>query len=271
MKKIGLLLGLLIIVTFGFSKIWIVDKNGGGNYTTIQAAIGAATTGDTVRVWPGVYSDQLTLNKNIVLEGSGYENTIIAGNLDPMITVSDGLMKWFTVAAYYGNGINISKGAVKNCVIKNCNKSGIGYLGTSVTSVIANCILINNKSYGVWGNSSITAYNCIGKSNGTSYDFYGSTTYFTYLDGKMFGIGIGVINTDPLFVDEANGDYHLKPGSPCIDTGDPSLLLNDPDGTRGDMGYFGGPDCPTFPVITKISPTPNGTKVNIKAKAKANY
>jgi hypothetical protein len=29
------------------------------------------------------------------------------------------------------------------------------------------------------------------------------------------------ISADPLLVDPTNGDYHLAPGSPCIDAGDP--------------------------------------------------
>jgi hypothetical protein len=47
--------------------------------------------------------------------------------------------------------------------------------------------------------------------------------------------GTGNIDADPLWVDAGNGDYHLLPASPCIDTGDPSSPL-DPDGTRADMG-----------------------------------
>ena len=33
-------------------------------------------------------------------------------------------------------------------------------------------------------------------------------------------------------------DFHLAAGSPCIDHGDPALT--DADGTRADMGMFGG-------------------------------
>jgi len=41
------------------------------------------------------------------------------------------------------------------------------------------------------------------------------------------------------------GDYHLLPGSPCIDAGDPESAL-DPDGTRADIGalYFHPWGCP---------------------------
>jgi hypothetical protein len=34
------------------------------------------------------------------------------------------------------------------------------------------------------------------------------------------------------------GDYHLQWDSPCIDSGDPNLIYNDPDGTRADMGAY---------------------------------
>ena len=40
--------------------------------------------------------------------------------------------------------------------------------------------------------------------------------------------------------DEDNDDLYLFVGSPCIDTGDPSIV--DVDGTRSDMGAYGGPN-----------------------------
>ena len=36
-------------------------------------------------------------------------------------------------------------------------------------------------------------------------------------------IGEGNIDENPLFVDD-NGDFHLQPGSPCIDAGDSSQV-----------------------------------------------
>ena len=36
-------------------------------------------------------------------------------------------------------------------------------------------------------------------------------------------------------------DYGLQPGSPCRDAGDPDPIYQDADGTRNDMGAYGGP------------------------------
>ncbi|MEA2095484.1 MAG: T9SS type A sorting domain-containing protein, partial [Candidatus Cloacimonadota bacterium] len=49
--------------------------------------------------------------------------------------------------------------------------------------------------------------------------------------------GVGNIDSDPLFVAPANGNYHLSADSPCIDAGDPTSPF-DPDSTIADMGAY---------------------------------
>ena len=48
------------------------------------------------------------------------------------------------------------------------------------------------------------------------------------------------LDTDPKFTDLANGDYSLASDSPAIDAGPPDRQYNDRDGSRNDIGMFGG-------------------------------
>ncbi|MFV9644501.1 MAG: hypothetical protein ACNYWU_01640, partial [Desulfobacterales bacterium] len=54
----------------------------------------------------------------------------------------------------------------------------------------------------------------------------------------------------------------------CIDAGMVSSTYNDPDGTRNDMGVYGGPGAASFwpepaggPVVTELSVTPPSVPV----------
>jgi parallel beta-helix repeat protein len=62
-------------------------------YTTIQAAINAATTGDAINVAAGTYNESLTINKPVTIIGAGTDNndaigTIIKGVKSPTVALS---------------------------------------------------------------------------------------------------------------------------------------------------------------------------------------
>lgn len=52
--------------------------------------------------------------------------------------------------------------------------------------------------------------------------------------------GEGNIDEDPRFIDTNEGDFHLNEDSPCIDAGLGNQFDRDIDGTRNDMGSYGG-------------------------------
>jgi len=48
----------------------------------------------------------------------------------------------------------------------------------------------------------------------------------------------GNLQMNPFFVNPSTHDYNLQATSPCIDTGNPDPIYNDPDGSRNDMGAY---------------------------------
>src|SRR5690606_36468568 len=77
----------------------------------------------------------------------------------------------------------------------------------------------------------------------------------------LYGLTYGDsdIVADPMFVNDtiptANGgyDFHLQKYSPAIDKGDPAIL--DVDGSRSDIGMFGGPYGESY-TYQNLSPKP---------------
>jgi hypothetical protein len=79
-------------------------------------------------------------------------------------------------------------------------------------------------------------------ANSSSIYINSGTIDVTYSDVEGGWSGTGNIDSDPLFADTL---YHLTNGSPCIDTGNPDHAYNDEDGSRNDMGAYGGMNDPT--------------------------
>lgn len=63
-----LILAISFLVAPGQSATLLVDR-GGSNYTSIQAAIDAASPGDTIVVNPGTYNECIDVDKKLVLRG----------------------------------------------------------------------------------------------------------------------------------------------------------------------------------------------------------
>jgi hypothetical protein len=72
-----------------------------------------------------------------------------------------------------------------------------------------------------------------------------------YAPDMAFRPDPGNLFANPMFVDSL--DFHLQAFSPAIDAGDPSLL--DADGSRSDIGPFGGPYGQTY-VYLDLAPAP---------------
>ncbi|MBU8871138.1 MAG: hypothetical protein KOO60_09790 [Gemmatimonadales bacterium] len=136
-------------------------------------------------------------------------------------------------AGVMGGGLygNNAGGVIENCLFDNNTAPSVGGLGIFSTGslVIRNNIVMENPGGGllVTGTEFEADYNNVWNNP----------------DGDYFALvpGVNDLSLDPLFVDQPGGDVGLAAHSPCLDRGvdDPACL--DPDGSRADIGLFGGP------------------------------
>jgi hypothetical protein len=190
-----------------------------------------------------------------------------------------------------GDGISLYRGCnpiISECSIMNNKKCGIR-METKVSRtiyfnypVIKNCVIASNGEYGISKHypaivNCTIADNSLGGLYNTTGSIVNSIIYFngdgsaanqvtgnqniiTYSDIQGSYSGTGNIDSDPLFADYENGDYHLMSqtgrwnpvnltwtqdaaSSPCIDAGDPNSdigLEPVPNGSVINMGAYGG-------------------------------
>ena len=113
----------------------IVDK-AGSEFTTIQEAVDAAKTGDTVLIMPGVYEENVSVSKSIIIAGASKDSVILLapeGNTAGIyvrsvdgITIRDITIKTPATAVQFSR----SSGEIIGVIIKG-GRFGISYSGAA--------------------------------------------------------------------------------------------------------------------------------------------
>jgi len=151
--------------------------------------------------------------------------------------------------ANYGGGIRCynSNLTVTNCIFERngspgdrIDDGGAIYIQGNSISTLTNCTFVDNWTVETGGGlccnypSIAKITNCIfwhnldGGGMDESAQIYGENLVINYscIQGWTGVLGgSGNFGANPLFTDPNNGDYHLLPDSPCIDTGDPNYIL----------------------------------------------
>ncbi|MBL7798338.1 MAG: right-handed parallel beta-helix repeat-containing protein, partial [Saprospiraceae bacterium] len=121
-----------------------------------------------------------------------------------------------------------------NTVFTNClffgNSGGVS-ANSGAGAELTNCTVANNPPASITSfNATVVVKNSILRDNGIVL-VQGTAPDVTYSITPGVYAGVGNLNVDPLFVDAANGDYHLQACSPAIDAGaDAGVPATDLDG-----------------------------------------
>lgn len=310
---IWVLIGIGLIL--GYANLFYAA--GGGHslkvpqqYRTIQAAIDAANSGDTILVASGTYKENIQLTEGVLLQGAGAAVTIIDGGGEGNVVegAKGSVIEGFTItnsgkmgrsgdimdvgiSAKYspmtiancrivGNNAGIrtyfSPSNIVNNIIVGNKAFGINILYSD--SQVKNNLIYNNGSYGIYNSYSGPEIinNTITENLEGIYSFVSRVVVKNNIIASNKNVGIhwvetpdnqggvepvlsynlvwgnkrdyvnvspgnGDISEDPRFLSMGKLDAHLQGGSPVIDKGDEDGNYNDPDGSRGDMGAYGGP------------------------------
>ncbi len=208
----------------------------------------------------GVFCDNIS---NPTIEDCRFIENSIAGilcrfNSSPVI-----IGNFISGGKGYGiHAIESSQPTIKNNVIVNNETDGVRLENLS-NAVITNNVFASNRYFGLFcsNNSSPNVRNNIFYRNGSILrggtgvsaenssfpsiefnDFWGNAiTAVSISSDTTLNMATNIV-TDPSFLNLPGGNYHLKPGSLCIDAGDPDPQYNDIiDGSRNDLGAYGGP------------------------------
>jgi parallel beta-helix repeat protein len=211
----------------------IVNCSGNGNLVGILCKNSAAKvrynlvhnnygTGDGAGI-VALGSQSMEISYNEVYDNTGHNApgiAVVNSSVSANISIHHNLVRNNSGNAVWAGGIHI---AGTNCEIINNtvvgNTQGITIINGAGTTILNN-IIVSNQDEGIIPGSASVNYNDI------------------WNNGSANSLGSNGISTDPLFLDESQGDFALQALSPCVDAGDPNLLYNDPDGTRNDMGVL---------------------------------
>lgn len=202
------------------------------------------------------YVESFSPVSNIQIKGTSTANTFLnsAGTTISLaglhdVTISNFTFQSATVA------ISISGG---NAIDIRSNVFHLGQSGTAVqiqdantinTSIINNTFVSNKTAISTSSNVVIT--NDIFYGNGTAITGSAVTLSYSYFfangSNGVSDLGLNSVpnpqagrpNADPLFVDPAS-DFHLRPNSPAVGSGNPSYP-NSFNTSTSDMGAYGGP------------------------------
>ncbi|MFZ5476699.1 MAG: MopE-related protein [Myxococcota bacterium] len=222
-----------------------ISSQGGGIYVTntdLPTAMGIAVTSNSADIGGGVYVNTGSVTDwgwawvegNAAAAGGGFYTSgqVTMGNSVFANNTSSGRD---TVTGGAAADVSDSGGSFSIVNVAMYNNVGVAMIyATSESSVaIANSILFENADGpcldGETDSSLSITYSDV---YGCTDDPYGAWSDETGNNGNLA--------SDPLFVDAGGGDFHLMPRSPAVDAGDPAPEYNDTDGTRNDMGAYGG-------------------------------
>ncbi len=232
-------------------------------HATIGAAMSSAMPrrGDTVRVFPGEYSETVEISEATSLVSvGGWPAARILG-LDPegpaIVSMADrSSVQGFSVGSDGQAGVRVLAGAeasIRNNLLHG-TPTGV-HIESAAIATLENNTLLDHDDFGIWSAEGtpieVLRANLIRSAGtGVSASVSSGPAIVSHGHNLLFQNQVDYVGAegaptdvlaDPLLVDRANLNAHLTMYSPARDAGPPDPSFDDRDGSRNDIGADGGP------------------------------
>jgi hypothetical protein len=155
----------------------IVSQKGQGDYSTISEAIANAQPGTRILVHPGLYREQVIIDKQLEIIGNGPLADIVIETEDSnclLMQTESALVRGLTLSEtgrHYT--VNIPQGqlVIEECdITANSNYTVIAIGGSTANPILRRCQIHDGKWNGIWvsNQARVTVEECQISDNGTS-------------------------------------------------------------------------------------------------------
>lgn len=207
------------------ARFIVGDLTKGANYTTITAALAAASSGDTIFIQTGTYTENLTLKAGVNLTAFGCDgisgfgssfnasNVIILGTVtasyNGMCVCSGIQFKTNGAAAIATSGANTSNLVLNACSVYAANSTGITLNSANFNVALYNCRLLvdstNNYFASTTGGMSFTA--CQFSNSGSPSASTTAVSNISFIGCTMAGVSVTTSSTGTVTVTGCYWNY----------------------------------------------------------------
>ncbi|NWF88263.1 MAG: T9SS type A sorting domain-containing protein [Ignavibacteriaceae bacterium] len=194
-----------------------------------------ALTGEVTNGIQGSFGTSPTIRNNLIIGQAGGGGLHLI--LNPKEIRNNSFEKKVN-SGLYGYYFSLGEGIIANNFITGSSSESAFWMFRGKNKVFNNNIM--NSKMGYTQNADSVAF-----SNNNVWNIENPYTNFIPDSTNLI--------VDPMLLNEDSSDFHLQKYSPLIDTGNPSIL--DRDGSRSDIGLYGGPLGETY-TYQDLSPKP---------------